>query len=1193
LFISRYRAVNQKHNPRERETRMRKLILLVLLLNITVLQAQYLKPYFNSISVENGLPEGFVVSSLQDKLGYMWFGTQNGLMRYDGYELKSYPIPDENGVPLVYCSINQLHEDKNGKLWAYVNNNGLYFLDRLKDKFEFVRLEGSDDIVLAEYVVVYWVEDQKSNEHWLLVFDEILQKRSLFRFYESENKIEEFGPDAKDENYIPMHNNGDIVQDAEGKIWLASDSLISSFDQESQSFTPWFVIPSGSEGRRILSIMNDPTNKDMLWIATYRVRTEENGTADESVFYQFNTKTKAYKAYSQSEKDPGSIDGNCLIILSDSLKRIWIGTEKGISLFHPMSGTFTNYAIDLSMNRAGNPGSIEVIASDSEENLWVAGSFNGLFYLDVKTAKVTTHAHSNDPGSLPDSPRGINKLFYDRSGTFWVSLPWRGIAYLDHQKSLFNPIPIEPALIDPHVITGSDEFYVNGKNGDSIFFVNNSTGLFEWNFRTNTYKRIDLKNNNAYNQIWHVIVANDGQIWIATTGSGLFSYKPEDKSVMNFTHRPGDSTSLSSNLVTTLIEDGDGILWIGTADRGLCSFNKERSVFTSYPYISNNGLIQAGNELDDNRVLFLYFDREGILWIGTNQGALNRFDTKTETFTSYLDQKSGFNCVVNIYEDSKWRMWAGTYLSGLFLTEKTSGDKKRFSEQDGLLFNSVFGITEDYEGNIWTASSRGLARLDPESNTISNFHIPVGALRSNDILFSGTDGSIQLAMANSIISFKPVNMKASTVSPLIDIEKIGYTNSSKRDTTIFTHGRDQLNLNYNENKISFQYVALHYANSELNQYAYMLEGYDKEWIQAGTQRSATYTNLSPGKYTFKAKAANSDGVWNENYATYSVTILPPWWRTWFAFSMYGLIIIAAIIAVDRIQRRRLAAKANRVAREKELEQAKEIEKAYKELKATQTQLIQSEKMASLGELTAGIAHEIQNPLNFVNNFSEVSKELLDEMREEMVQGNTEEVTDISDNISQNLEKILHHGKRADAIVKGMLLHSRTSSDEKELTDLNAIVDEYLRLAYHGLRAKDKSFNADFKTRLDKDLPMIKVIPQDIGRVLLNLFNNAFYAVSEASSNADESYKPLVEVSTAKLDSKIEIRVHDNGNGIPPEIIEKIFQPFFTTKPTAEGTGLGLSLSYDIVTKGHGGDLKVDTKEGAGTEFIIVLPLTKQ
>jgi signal transduction histidine kinase len=274
-----------------------------------------------------------------------------------------------------------------------------------------------------------------------------------------------------------------------------------------------------------------------------------------------------------------------------------------------------------------------------------------------------------------------------------------------------------------------------------------------------------------------------------------------------------------------------------------------------------------------------------------------------------------------------------------------------------------------------------------------------------------------------------------------------------------------------------------------------------------------------------------------------------------------------------------------------LEQAKErVETTLSDLKATQNQLVQSEKMASLGELTAGIAHEIQNPLNFVNNFAEVSVELIEELHEEMKKGDPEEAMAIMEDIKQNLDKINHHGKRADGIVKGMLQHSRASTGEKNPTDINVLADEYLRLAYHGLRAKDKSFNATLETHFDESIGKVNIMAQDMGRVILNLITNAFYVVKERKAQQSEGYEPTVAVTTLKEGNKVLIKVKDNGNGIPEAIKEKIFQPFFTTKPTGQGTGLGLSMSYDIITKGHGGELKVESKEGQGTTFTIVIPV---
>jgi len=398
---------------------------------------------------------------------------------------------------------------------------------------------------------------------------------------------------------------------------------------------------------------------------------------------------------------------------------------------------------------------------------------------------------------------------------------------------------------------------------------------------------------------------------------------------------------------------------------------------------------------------------------------------------------------------------------------------------------------------------------------------------------------------------------------------------------------EKINLGYNQNSFSVDFVALNFNSSEAIKYGYQLENFDNGWNNLGAEHKVSFFNVPPGRYILHVRAINSEGTITEKEL--SIIVSPPWWRTWWAYSFYALVIILMGYLIYKYQKYYIVKRERERAQQKELAQAKEIEKAYTELKATQAQLIQSEKMASLGELTAGIAHEIQNPLNFVNNFSEVNLELIAEMKEELAKGNIEEAQTIAGDINENERKIIFHGRRADSIVKGMLQHSRSSSGVKVLTDINALCDEYFRLAYHGLKAKEKAFNATMKADFDIKAGNINIIPQDIGRVVLNIINNAFYSVDEKKRQNKEGYEPTVSLSTRLVGDKIEISIADNGNGISQIVLDKIFQPFYTTKPSGQGTGLGLSLSYDIV-KAHGGDLKVETREGEGATFSIYLPV---
>ncbi len=522
----------------------------------------------------------------------------------------------------------------------------------------------------------------------------------------------------------------------------------------------------------------------------------------------------------------------------------------------------------------------------------------------------------------------------------------------------------------------------------------------------------------------------------------------------------------------------------------------------------------------------------------------------------YLDIKSyaeaqglifnNFNADAAIAYDDK--LWWGIETEVLTVTDFPSGDTL-----PGKTFISGIEISDQirnfYNYNLVREAYTDLDTLfSAQKDTfylVDQRPAEAGWLRENDIQWDGLEGSYNL----------PVNLK----------------------------------IPYEQNYVSFQFTGTQLTNRNKTQYSYYLQGYDTAWSDLSAEPySKNYRNVPAGNYTFNVRSRTFDGIWSD-HATFNFTILPHWTNTWWAWLLYVIAFVLVVGAIVHYRARALK-KENAILEERVNHRTAQLKKSVEDLKATQSQLIQSEKMASLGELTAGIAHEIQNPLNFVNNFSDVSSELLTELKEELDKGDIDEAKAISDDVIQNLAKITHHGKRADAIVKGMLAHSRSGKGEKVPTDLNALAEEYLKLSYHGLRARDKRFNADFKTDFDPNLPKVNIVPQDIGRVLLNLINNAFQAVNERSKNGESDYNPTVTVTT-QLTANGErlIAVKDNGPGIAESIKDKIFQPFFTTKPTGEGTGLGLSLSYDIV-KAHRGELSVESEVSSSTIFKIKLPV---
>ncbi|QQS35963.1 MAG: GHKL domain-containing protein [Ignavibacteriales bacterium] len=607
----------------------------------------------------------------------------------------------------------------------------------------------------------------------------------------------------------------------------------------------------------------------------------------------------------------------------------------------------------------------------------------------------------------------------------------------------------------------------------------------------------------------------------------------------------------------SIMEEADGSLWIGTVASGIFRIvflkDREGNTLLDTPLVEHfnesNGLQSGQISVDKINGVNYFFSLDSIFKFDASKKIF--FSDTSDKIISDFYNLSNNQSVLFFGQDSLERLWLitkGRVAMGTF--QKDSSYKWVTAPFNSFADEEIYGLYAEKDGKVWFCTSTGIIKYDFGKKQL---------------------GSIDYAS-------------------LVRKVEIG------EDSTIYFGGKVvnpvMPEITFENNSVKFWYSAASYEGRNINNFKTFLEGFDDDWSQYSTETKKEYTNLPPGKYTFKVAALNI--LDNESSTgTYSFEILPPWYRTWLAYSFYILIFGFGVYITDRTQRNRLIRKerlrAEYERKEEQLKHAKEIEKAYKELKDTQAQLIHSEKMASLGELTAGIAHEIKNPLNFVNNFSEISRELLDEIRTGLRNKNEEEVIELIENLKQNLEKINQHGKRADSIVKGMLLHSRGSSGEKTLTDINDLLDQYVNLAYHGMRAANKDFNITIEKNYDESIEKINVIPQDISRVFLNIINNACYAAYDKQKKAGNDFSPILKVSTKNLHRKVEVRIKDNGMGIPDKIKDKLFNPFFTTKPTGEGTGLGLSLSYDIVVKQHSGDIRFETEENKYTEFIITLP----
>ncbi|MGD8415056.1 MAG: triple tyrosine motif-containing protein, partial [Candidatus Latescibacterota bacterium] len=789
----------------------------------------------------------------------------------------------------------------------------------------------------------------------------------------------------------------------------------------------------------------------------------------------------------------------------------------------------------------------------------------------------------------------------------------------------------------------------------------------------------------------------------------------------------------------------------------------------------------------------ILFASDGAVWVGTT-GAPTRLDPASGRFERFYHDPTDTTTISGNYtnflaerELEPGVIWIGTG-SGLNRYDPATGQFTHWTDKDGLPDNTVYAILVDGQGNLWMSTNNGISRFTPETGEFRNYGLEIGlqSLEFNQgVADKGPYGEMFFGGINGMNAFFPNELVENSVAPIVSLTDFRIANHrvtpGPEAPLQEPVGRaDEIRLDHDQKDIAFDFVALHFMNPEKNQYAYQLEGYDDDWIEAGNTRTASYTNVPPGEYTFKVKAANADGVWNDQGASIRVVVDPPFWATWW-FRILAVVGFAGVLYAGYSARvRQVEARSKELEQEVEkatselrksheaieasneqleqsytiveainqetsfrslltkiLEEARvipgvekatalvympdediyrfrasagwdvwslvditlteeeaearyidhadevapdifvtkdarklpkyeefgefgdvasflvlrievddqvvgyfvfdnltdedafderdvqllnrlkehitsafiktrllddlqlqrtDLQKTLDELRSTQDRLIQSEKLASLGQLSAGIAHEIKNPLNFVNNFSEVSTELLDDLESELADpesGLTEarrtQITAILNDLRMTAEKVAQHGKRADSIVQNMIRHSEGGEGQVEETDLNDLLDEYVNLAYAAFQSQNEGFEVEIERDFHDALGDVKIVPQDMGKVFQNLLGNALDALKEHAASNGSDFQPRLVVGTERRKRSVEIKITDNGPGIPPEVKSKIFEPFYTTKPTGSGTGLGLSMSYDIVTKGHGGQLEVVSEPGQGATFIVKLP----
>ncbi|MXV16979.1 sensor histidine kinase [Hufsiella ginkgonis] len=1166
--------------PPHRSMNTGRFVILSLLTAFMAATVHAQEPRFEPLTVEQGLPTDAIAGAFQDKRGYIWICTDGGVARYDGYILKKYLFKTASGQPLRSDMTLAMLEDNAGTIWAGTWHDGLFRYVPERDEFvqAVTRRRGKPGGLPTDDI--HHITDAGQKRLWIHTYDHDRERGYMSLYDTGSGRIRNFSFGTNSIGY-PINT----YYDPSHALWFQGLSGLYMYDRSANRFLQYPIGSPDTSGMPYNPVIyQQPSRKQVLWLS-YR--------SGPLILNRFDTGNRRYRSYRLP--GPEARSNSACSFLEDRNGRLWMGGSAGLFYFDEQHDKFISYPLPAGAKDGTT--SISSITADKSGMIWISGN-TGLYTLDPVTGKLRQLSDARADGKAVDRITTFGgTALVDRNGGFW--LEGRGGLYRLKEGSQAFRLYEKSAPSEKPWGRVYDILQVS----DSSCLVATATGLYTWNTKADQFTAYRPSGQEQLQPLVFYSLAMDknGWVWGSANSNGdvIIAFRPYRGRPRIYRNAPGDPWSVPYHGLSLVYIDPKNEVWIGTTNDGLVRYDRARDHFIRYPTAV---LQETGTSmLNDEHVYSLYKDRRGTLWVGCYNQGLSRLDEKSGRFTPYNFR--GMEKISSMLEDSKGRFWVGSALYGLHLFDRAKGTSRLFTEKDGLLSNGVLHIREDPKGLLWIATNRGLCCLDPQSFTFrpvtSDHGLPENVL-THDVAESLPDGRMAISSASGFITFNPGKLRVNRVPPQVVLESVSYyAGSSKgtatRESTLVAYGNKQLAFRYDENRLTFHYTALHFKNPRLNQYAYRLDGYDRSWIPAGGQRSAVYTSLSPGTYVFRVKAANADGVWSPGDASITLVISPPWWRTWWAYCGYTILFIAATWAFIE-HRSRSVRRRNRELEENVNLRTAELNRSLEKLKSTQAQLIQSEKMASLGELTAGIAHEIQNPLNFVNNFSEVSHELVGELKEEIRNGEWETVAEIADDIGTNLEKIVHHGKRADGIVKGMLEHSRASTGEKEFTDINKLTDEYLRLAYHGIRAKDKSFNAELVTDFDKALPKAGIVPQDIGRVLLNLLNNAFQAVQERGRKEGADFKPKVTVVTCGSADEIEIQISDNGPGIPEPIRQKIFQPFFTTKPTGEGTGLGLSLSYDIVAAHHGKmEMRALASDGGEdpdrrTTFIVRLPV---
>ena len=1117
----------------------------------------HLKTMNNAALFEMGEAQGLegnrVTCLLTDRDGFLWIATVQGVYRYDGQNLLQF-IPG----PTEYFIFSML-QDKSGQIWMGTQNGGVLVLEPQTGLIKGLsKKQGLSHINVGRMMC----DDQQ--RIWVTTFGggvNIIdpQKQTI--------KILNEAQGLSDTTAV------DITQDINHNIWISTFSKGADLIDLKNRKIRYLNKTNGLEKDSLTSILADHHNR--IWIAPY----------PGGELTVINCKNKSI----QYIKDSQGSNTAVWTLMKDNRDSMWAGTSSmGVQVIDLDNRKIKKIHTTGDLYGDANGDFVEKIVQDNRGQIWVA-TRNGLDV--IKENNTITNRIATSSAAC---------LLEDHNGIIWEGTVAEGVKIVDRKKQLSRQLTIAQGLQSNNVRI------IKEINGEIFICTNSGLDIVSSDRKAirhlnNIHKENSVTANfitfEQERTVPNVISDQTGELWIGSSRLYIIDLKKGLARFMKLRR---------NDYANDLLQDNQGNVWISTVLNGINVINTQNGTIK---YLKSNPGLETGFKV-------LLKDNEGNIWIGTSKG-IYIADVGNNKLGFFSVQQGLIGEGVTSLLKYNDRIYAGTRNGITVITPGTRNitSKKEWGvESFGMDYGLTKATTDYYNTDLitkdglywWRGDGITLLNLASKDAFKPQCYITGVSLRDEQKSFMNPARTNLIAYTrwgqNKPRYYK--NIKGSPDSAYLPNNKLNWQNLAGPYNMPVN-----LTLSYDQNFIQFQYASPNLISGH-NTYRYILEPSDKKWSNITPLTSSRhYFSLKAGQYTFKVIALGLNGKWSDA-AQLSFTIKSPWWETWWAFLLYVQLFVGVTWCVvhfrslqllkdKRLLENEISTLAHEVTQQKEeiatqkddLEsQRADIEKAHSIIKTTQAQLIQREKMASIGELTAGIANEIQNPLNVVNNSSEVNAKIIEDLEGELKTGNVQEALAITADIKENEKKINLHGKQADAIVKEMLQHSRVSKGERQLTDLNALADEFFKLSFHGLRAKDESFIAEMVTDFDPHLPKLNVVQQDIGYALLNMFNNAFYTVNQKVKTAGPGYKPQVSVSTSSKNDQIVIKIKDNGNGIPDSIKDKIMQLFFTTKPAGEGTGLGLSLSYDIIVNGHGGNLKVYSIESKGSEFIIQLPI---